>query len=207
VAHGELSSQKPCKGCKGCKRPEAPPQNRETHAHLQSLRPPFASCAQAERSCARAADRASASMPAATGTRSTEPCAATTALVSSADTHDKCRTKAHERPGRTKACVTSRASPFSTTRLQPLHRALLVGASPTENVCGRVLKPRAITLTLMDVCKSRGRAALALLTSPSPPRPRRAGRPCASPGARWPPSGRPRWRCTSLRCAETGCGG
>ena len=51
-----------------------------------------------------------------------------------------CLTKSRERPGRTKACVTSRDSPLSTNRLQPLHLALPVGASPSENECVRVLK-------------------------------------------------------------------
>ena len=60
--------------------------------------------------------------------------------MSSGDTHPTCRTKSRERPGRTNACVTSRASPFSTTLLQPLHLALPVGASPMEKVGGRVLK-------------------------------------------------------------------
>ena len=70
--------------------------------------------------CARAKDRASASMPLSTGICSTDPCAASAALISSTGTHPTCRTKSRERPGRTKACVTSRVSPFPTSPLQPL---------------------------------------------------------------------------------------
>ena len=109
-------------------------------------------------SCARAADAASESMLASTGTRSTEPCVAITAFSSSTDTHPTCRTKSRERPGRTNACVTSRASPFPITPLQPLHFALPVGASPIEKVCGRVLKWYGFMLARDRCLASRQRA-------------------------------------------------
>ena len=116
-------------------------------------------------SCARAADAASTSMFADTGTLSTEPYVAIAALTSSAVTHCTWRTKcARSRPGRTNACVTSRISPFATIRLQPLHIALPVGAREIENVCGFVLKWQ----DFMSIRKPNMRAGMRHLSLPNP---------------------------------------
>ena len=83
---------------------------------------------------ARASSAHPLSNPRPAGTHSADRCTANTSRANSTDTQRTCRTKRVVLPGRTKACVTRRASPFPITPLHPLHRARDVGAASSENV-------------------------------------------------------------------------
>ena len=91
-------------------------------------------------SSARAAVAVSASMLESTGTRSMELCDRSMLATKATVAQLACRTKYVHRPGRMKACVTTRTSPFPTARLHARHFARELGASPSEYVFGRVLK-------------------------------------------------------------------
>lgn len=79
-----------------------------------------------------------------TGTRSMELCDRSMLATNATVAQLACRTKYVHRPGRMKACVTTRTSPFPTARLHARHFARELGASPSEYVFGRVLKEESI---------------------------------------------------------------
>ena len=95
-------------------------------------------------SSARAAVAVSASMLESIGTRSMELCDRSMLATNATVAQLACRTKYVHRPGRMKACVTTRTSPFPTARLHARHFARELGASPSEYVFGRVLKEESI---------------------------------------------------------------
>eukprot|EP00966_Prymnesium_polylepis_P219260 5072935-Prymnesium_polylepis.1 len=65
-----------------------------------------------------------------TGTFSIEPCDRSMLATKAVVAHLTCRTKYVPRPGRMKACVTTRTSPLPTARLHARHLARELGASP-----------------------------------------------------------------------------